>query len=369
MRLSLSLLIAAALLVVTAPAAGAKTVWLCKPGAKSNPCESSLTATKVSSAGQALGTERIRLAGSRAPVDCFYVYPTVSEQPMVNANRQVDAQLRAIAAYQASRFSAVCRVWAPVYRQLTLSAIADPSKVTPAALGIAYRDVRAAWRDYLRRHNHGRGVVFIGHSQGTFVLRELIRKAIDPRPVLRRRMISAILLGGNVTVAKGKDSGGDFKNIRACRRSNQIGCVVAYSTFNEPPPPTALFGRVPAADADKLEVLCNNPADLRDGGRGRLDGYVRTDPFPGLLGAGIKQQIGELPSVPTPWIKFAGQYSARCVRENDAHVLKITEVDGARHLVPSPDANWGLHLADVNLALGDLVSLVLRQSAASIRPR
>jgi hypothetical protein len=178
-----------------------------------------------------------------------------------------------------------------------------------------------------------------------------------------------LLLGGNVTVAKGKDTGGDFKKIRACRSPSQLHCVVAYSMFNQPPPAEAIFGRVAAADAAKLEVLCTNPAALKPGGKARIDGYVPKAPFPGTLGLGVMQQIGTLPDVPTPWIKFTGQYSAQCVNADGADALQIKALGGARQLTPSPDANWGLHLSDVNLAYGNLTELVLRQTAASIGPR
>ena len=80
-----------------------------------------------------------------------------------------------------------------------------------------YADVREAWRTYLRKYNHGRGVIFVSHSQGSFVLRKLIAEEVDGKPAVRKRMLSALLLGGNVTVKKGSDRGGDFKHIRACR--------------------------------------------------------------------------------------------------------------------------------------------------------
>jgi DUF3089 family protein len=129
--------------------------------------------------------------------------------------------------------------------------------------------------DYLRNHNGGRGGVLIGHSQGTYILRQLIRAEIDPRAKVRRRLVSALLLGGNVLVQKGRDSGGDFRNIRACRAARQTGCVIAYSAFYGTPPADARFGRAVsrygvAADATTQEVLCTNPAALR-GGSGKLD--------------------------------------------------------------------------------------------------
>jgi hypothetical protein len=57
------------------------------------------------------------------PIDCFYVYPTVSAQPGILANLHVDPTEIAVARAQASRFSQVCKVYAPVYPQLTLHAI------------------------------------------------------------------------------------------------------------------------------------------------------------------------------------------------------------------------------------------------------
>src|SRR3954470_22408974 len=170
-----------------------------------------------------------------------------------------------------------------MYRQLTLKAIFDPKDIPAKARAKAYNSLRSAWREYLAKHNHGRGFVLIGHSQGTFVLRRLIADEIDKRPALRRRMVSAILLGGNVTVRKGKNVGGDFRNVPACRKASQIRCVIAYSTFGDTPPENALFGRVaPGPGAANRRVLCTNPAAL-GGGKGTLQPYASTTPFPGTL--------------------------------------------------------------------------------------
>jgi hypothetical protein len=252
-----------------------------------------------------------------------------------------------------------------VYRQLTLAGIFDPGSVPAGGTLLGYRDVRAAWREYLRRHNRGRGVVFVSHSQGTFVLRRLLREEVDPRPAVRRRLVSAVLLGGNVVVARGRDAGGDFRRIRACRAPRQFGCVVAFSTFDEEPPASAIFGRagaqLPPAPpvGPETEVLCTNPAAL-GGGSGRI-----TPLYPGpQLGAGLAASVGfPAPAVRTAWIAAPGAYVARCTDE-PAQVLLVTPRDGAPVLRALPTASWGLHLADVNLALGDLTDLVREQAAA-----
>src|SRR4051794_27562356 len=249
---------AAACLVALPSAAFAaeKTKWLCKPGIKNNPCVSDLTATLLHTDGTS--TTEKRKNAKKPAVDCFYVYPTVSDQQTINANRKIDPEVRAVADYQAARFSQVCHVWAPVYRQLTLKAIGQ--KVPDSARRKAYTSARAAWRDYLAHHNHGRGFILIGHSQGSFVLRQLIADEIDNKPAIRHRMVSALLLGGNVLVPKAKRLGGDFDHVGACREPREVACVVGYSMFGETPPENALFGRVPKTTkgGSKLRVLCNN---------------------------------------------------------------------------------------------------------------
>jgi hypothetical protein len=357
--------LAAACLLALPAAAGAsdKTTWLCKPGLKSNPCVSSLTATVLHSDGSST-TEQGKNA-KNAQVDCFYVYPTVSDQQTTNANLRIDPEIRAIALYQAARFSQVCKVWAPMYRQVTLKGIFG-GKVPAAASAKAYKSARSAWREYLAKHNHGRGFVLIGHSQGTFVLRKLIAEEIDKRPAVRRRMVSALLLGGNVTVRKGRDAGGDFSNVPACRSVSQIGCVVAYSMFGETPPAKAIFARVSGAGSSKLQVLCTNPAAL-GGGTGTLRPYTSTTPFPGTIGVAVRIFLGEVPSVPTPWLRPPGRYTARCSTAGGASFLKVDSLDGARVPTPTPDATWGYHLGDVNLALGELTALAGKQSAAYLR--
>jgi hypothetical protein len=350
-------------------AASADVVWLCKPGMADNPCRDSLETTVVQTDG-ASSVDNPPLPAN-PPIDCFYVYPTVSEQPSQNSDKKVDPQQRAIAQYQASRFSQTCRVWAPMYRQQTLGALTAGGSAE--ALKIAYGDVEEAWRDYLANHNDGRGVVLIGHSQGTRMLRQLMRREIDPKPAVRKRLVSAVLEGGNVTVRRGSTTGGDFQNVPACTRRAQVGCVFAWSTFNETPPSNSRYGRVPAEDTSGFglpagpdyEVLCTNPASLGANERVPVSTYLRSEPFPGVLGALLVEMYGgPQPSAPTPWIQPQDHYTAKCEQRDGANVLLLEPIAGARKLNAAPDPSWGLHLADGNIALGDTVAEVERQSAA-----
>ena len=366
MRLTLLLLLGA-LLALPAAASGAdKTTWLCNPNAKKDPCRGSLTATVLKSDGSS--TTEHRKNASNPKVDCFYVYPTVSDQKTINANLKKDPEILAIAHWQASRFSERCRVWAPMYRQLTLVGIGKDD-IPASAQRKAYRSMRSGWHEYLAKHNHGRGVVLIGHSQGSFLLRRLIADEIDKRPKVRNRLVSALLLGGDVTVRKGKDSGGDFDNIPACRRAAQTGCVVAYSMYGDPPPDDSKFARVRGNAAKRLEVLCTNPAAIGAGGAGLylLQPYAASGDFPGTIGVGVRIFMGEPPDVSTPWFRPPGRYKARCAKADGASFLKVVASDGARVPTPTPDPTWGYHLGDVNLALGNLTALAGKQAVAYLR--
>ncbi len=369
----------AALGPAAAPApAAADVVWLCKPGKTPNVCTESLTTTVYEQNGSSRVVQSPIPANP--PVDCFYVYPTVSNQPGPNASKAIDPEVEAIARYQAARFSQQCRVYAPVYRQVTVPALlAQGTLTTPEVRNRAYGDVVEAWRDYMRNHNHGRGVVLIGHSQGTFVLRRLLRTEIDPKPAVRRQLVSALLLGGNVLVKQGRLIGGDFQNVPACSSPTEAGCVIGYSVFNETPPDDTRFGRSPPGPdpvqgnpgGPGYEVLCNNPASLGANREVPVQTLAPSKPFPpGFIAVAITVLYGgPAPSAPTPWLQPADRYTGRCEKSNGANVLMARPIGDARKLNPSPDDTWGLHLIDVNALLGDLQRAVARQSRTYLRAK
>ena len=361
----LVLVAAAAVAVSLGPvtSAGAKPAWLCKPGAAENPCEVGLKTSVLSPDGSLLDVEKVK-APRRPKVDCFYVYPTVSDQKTVNADLSIDPELRSIALYQAARYSSECRVFAPVYRQLTLKGLGEAGFGSEAA-ELAYSDVLAAWKKYMRKYNHGRGVVLISHSQGTFHLTRLIQEQIDRKRGKRGKLISALLLGGNATVGEGGGAGGSFENVPACGTKRQLGCAVGFSTFNEDVPPGAIFGRGPQGE----DALCVNPAKP-GGGPKKLRSIYPSEPFaPGTtIAAGIAFAAPEpLPTVSTPWVEYRGAYTGECASADDTDVLRINPAPGAPALRASPTPAWGLHLVDANIALGDLVALVHKQAKRYVK--
>ena len=329
---------------------GTGTLWLCRPGITENPCgPEGLEATVVDGSG---AVEEFP-TGPTPSVDCFYVYPTVSRVVALNAPRAVDADLVAVARAQAARFSEVCRVFAPVYRQITLSGIFTGRYDDPGARGTAEQDVLASWRDYLANDNDGRGVVLLGHSQGARTLTGLLADTITQDPAARERVVSALLLGGDVTAptAGGVTSAG----LPACETPGQTGCLVAYSAYAATPPADALFGRT---SEPGRQVVCTDPS-LLAGGDGALRPYLPTAALAPGLGAGTT-------GVTTGFAAYPGQLRGQCRSDAGASYLRVALAPGARLAVPPQrlGPRWGLHDADVNVALGDLVEVVRRQAAA-----
>jgi hypothetical protein len=354
--------------VSPAPAVAADTVWLCRPGLAANPCTGDLSATAVHADGS---TSLEPAAPAESPrIDCFYVYPTVSRQKGTNATLHIDPEERAVALAQAALFSQVCNVYAPMYPQLTLAAIAKPGSIDVLAALAAYQGVRSAYLDYMAHYNRGRGVVFIGHSQGAFMLTALLKSEVDASPDSRKLLVSALLMGGNVTVPTGRIVGGDFANIPACGSESQIGCVVAYSSYGRTPPSDAVFGRTDSVlnvsgrdTSGSRAVLCVNPA-APGGGNGALIPYLPGKQAASLLGLNAAPGTAQK----TAFVTYPGEFSASCRTAGGATWLQVDRISGASDHRPGlsnvGSAAWGLHVLDVSLALGNLVELVRSEAAA-----
>jgi len=102
--LALVVVLVAGLATAHSPAASARTVWLCRPGLAHDPCTPGLATTVFSPTGKRLRVEHPQAVRNPA-IDCFYVYPTVSDQKTTLANFHVDPVERSIALYQVARYS------------------------------------------------------------------------------------------------------------------------------------------------------------------------------------------------------------------------------------------------------------------------
>lgn len=349
-----------------APAIAADaTVWLCRPGmATTNFCETDragvpwdLDTTVVPSAGPL--SERAFTPAADPKVDCFYVYPTVDAR--YNSKREPRNEVIGVTLAQAVAFRSVCRLFVPIYRQLS-----PTGPLTVAAQRLAYTDVATAWKEYLANDNDGRGVILLGHSQGTGVLTELIQKEVDGDPAARARIVSALLIGGTVLVPNGKDVGGSFQQMPACRVQTQTGCVVAYHTSRGRPSPFMLFGR---SSTPGQQMLCVNPAALA-GGAATMDSMMPTRHLTLPALNLVMSSLGRvaLPRYASGFASYPGLVRGRCERRGAVTALGVTAAAGdPRPRLPSGGFSFvGLHVLDYNIALADLLRLTAAQADAYV---
>ncbi|WP_395399851.1 DUF3089 domain-containing protein [Pseudoduganella sp. UC29_106] len=362
--------------------------WLCRPG-RVDACSIDLTATVISATGQSRIEPYVGTAQDPS-FDCFYIYPTVSLQNKANSNMVQESEEFNRIRTQFARYGSVCRLYAPMYSQLTLTAMAplvvdqrsfNPRTQLPAspAYAVGYEDVLAAWRYYLKNDNKGRGVILVGHSQGSFILLDLLRKEIDGKP-LQKQLIAAHLGGVVLSVPAEKDVGGTLKSIPVCRRQGQAGCVVSWSAFPAASPPPEWSTGFGATDLPGMVNNCSNPAELSGDGSGlrpyfdssrHVDGDPANARWPWLKNG---------TPISTPLVSFPALFKARCIQAGRISYLAISmtrkpddqrtsKMPGAVYIGMTWLNSWGLHDADLEYTLGNLVKLARIQGDVWLKAR
>ena len=193
----------------------------------------------------------------------FYVHPTTylktdrwnapideGGDPDVRAERFVETQL--------SAFNAVSDGWAPKYRQAAYGAFLLNSEDARKALGLAYRDVAAAFDSFLAAQPQGKPIILAGHSQGSL---HLLRLLASRKDALKGRLVAAYVVGWPVGVASDLPATG----LSPCRDPQQSGCVASWQSFGEPANTAlvteawvgtrGLIGQARTPD----DMLCTNP--------------------------------------------------------------------------------------------------------------
>lgn len=219
---------------------------------------------------------------TRVHVAVFYVHPTTYlERDRWNAPLQpggeTEFRTHLFVQSQASAFGQLAEVWAPRYRQAAFGAFLLKSKDAEEALDFAYRDVAAAFDQFLNQVPEG-PIILAGHSQGALHLERLLREKIAGKPIAKR-IIAAYVVGWPIDVTSDLPALG----LPACTAPTQNGCILSWMTFGEPANPDLILGEwkktqgMTGGKRTRKNVLCVNPLT------GTKDGAAPPQANPGTL--------------------------------------------------------------------------------------
>jgi Protein of unknown function (DUF3089) len=341
-------------------------LWLCRPGNDPNPCLEGLDATELRKDGT-LHVEP-HVPAEAPPFDCFYAYPTVDITGGGNTTDflHIDMILDVLRT-QAARFSRICRVYAPLYRQRSFDNMnrltGDPE--------LAHRDLERAFLHYLEHHSRSRNFVIVAHSQGAGIMAQVTSDHIDADATLRARLISAALIGISITAPQGRIVGGTFQNLPFCTQVAQTGCVIAFQSFARelPPRPTAIgIGYAPEGSVN----ACTNPS-LLAGNPDRYRGaYLPVHASNALFVPNVP--AGTPSGIETDTLLVRDLFRGECVQRDGLGYLEIApdlsvddqrQVPAFRYLLQEA-LGIGMHTGDFSVVMDDLIDAV--EQAAEAMP-
>jgi hypothetical protein len=174
--------------------------------------------------------EKFGLKRLNDSIDVFYVYPTIltdnkDKRWNVEMTDSIQHQkvLDGAIEFQASAFTEVGTIYAPFYRQAHLRSYYELENGGKEALLFAYQDIKNAFEYYLKHYNQGKGIMLVGHSQGSTHLGFILRDYFDGKP-LQNQLVAAYIPG----IGFKKDQ---FKTIPLLVEPSAIGGYVAWNTF------------------------------------------------------------------------------------------------------------------------------------------
>lgn len=277
-------------------------------------------------------------------VDVFFVHDTTAIWPEGSWNGDVDeanedkSVRRALNLY-AGALETAGPVYAPAYRQAVLQAMIEVSPDSRSALDLAYKDVLAAFDDYIANDNKQRAIMLVGVGQGGLHVARLLGERFSD-DLLRQRLGGAYLVETAIPETA--------LPLPVCVSGDDTGCAIAWSTATQrqlADRPT-WTGRDYAAVADTTPI-CVNPISWRRDN----DLATAADHSGGVA----RFDADEAPVV------LSQMVSAQCVNG----LLKLVDVKTSA-LRPSSIWGWGKQVspADYNLFFRDLAANIAERARA-----
>lgn len=162
-------------------------------------------------------------------IDVIWVYPTVlydQSEWLMNITRKdlVAGALESVDT-EALVFAGQANLYVPLYRQMNLAGFDLPEEQGDHLISYGENDVRRALRYYFQHHNNGRPFIVAGHSQGSYVLTQLIVNHWGKLGV-EDQLIAGYLIGWSITNEDLEDNAA----IKICDAPAETGCFIAYNS-------------------------------------------------------------------------------------------------------------------------------------------
>ena len=172
-------------------------------------------------------------------VDTFYVYATeyilgsLQEGAPEYATLENAEMLQGVAEeYQlhATTFEASTNLFLPYYRQAGMPVMNKAWKETgnceAAVSGMPYGDITAALDYYFENYNGGRPFIIAGHSQGSCIIKLVLKNYFKEHTDYYKRMVAAYVIGYSVTA----DELEAYPYLKFATGETDTGVIISYNT-------------------------------------------------------------------------------------------------------------------------------------------
>lgn len=223
-------------------------MWLARPDRPGNP---------------ALWTPEGIKPATKPEAAVFFIHPTsYLNRAKWNApldDKEANDRAKLFLRGQASAFNSAGAIWAPRYRQATFGAFLTTKADAQQALDLAYRDVAAAFDQFLKEAGD-RPIILAGHSQGALHLTRLLRDRVAGKP-LAKRIVAAYVVGWPVS----KTADLPALGLPECTAADQSGCILSWQSFADPADPALILSTFDASNGftgaprKGSAMICTNP--------------------------------------------------------------------------------------------------------------
>jgi hypothetical protein len=231
------------------------------------------------------------------PAAVFYIHPTTYlkrdrwNAPLLSGD-DTEFRTRLFVQTQASAFQEAGRIWAPRYRQAAFGAFLLKSGDAHEALDLAYRDVAAAFDEFVREAGD-KPIILAAHSQGALHLERLLAEKVAGKPIAKR-IVAAYVVGWPISTTADLPALG----LPACTSASEAGCILSWMTFAEPANADLILEDwaktrgLAGGERKASDVLCVNPlTGTQNGAAPPAANGGTLVPYPGLRAAALRAHL------------------------------------------------------------------------------